>query len=668
MDNGQLKDNLVLNVDVISINKHLFEELAKLYGANCDKKMIPYRNIYKTEKNGFTFDLYPPSICLIPRGEYARFNIKCCSNETLGYVKTRIRDRNCLGDNAEIHLWDAKNRDELTEDENTTLKECSLVGDKEIEYSVGSKSSPNGDGNGCMYINRFPSFPLGVCGLSNLGNTCFMNSAIQCISNVAPLREFVLSPDFESNINETNKLGSHGEIAHAFAGLIREMWSDKKRGSSCVPRELKIRIARYAPQFTGYCQHDAQELMNFLLDFLNEDLNRIKEKPYIEDKDANGRSDVELANEAWDNFKRRNDSIIVDLFYGLLKSTVECPKCGYISVTFDPFSSLSLPLDIKYLSIHYGPFMNYSLPVPPSCMAADVVQSLQHHKTLENGSRYVVTRLNGDELNVIPHGSNEPMALYSGNIYVFKVSGDFVLKVVLLVNGGMHVVPLLVSFYNNPNRISKHDLCGAIKSELSKYGEEYGEVFYEAYKANKLKFTFENEMLSADPETAIVVEFIGEMSIEKNTPTKLPVKLHNCMDLFLSSEQLGERDLWYCKKCKEHQRAFKKFDLWKLPKVLVIHLKRYKSHYRVMKNELFVDYPLDNFKLTYLHDSPTYELVAVSNHMGGLGGGHYTAYAKNGNTWYSFNDTYVDKLDVSPITSSAYILVYTSKETILNGY
>lgn len=158
-----------------------------------------------------------------------------------------------------------------------------------------------------MFLNRFSSFPPGVCGLSNLGNTCFMNSAIQCISNVAPLREFVLSPDFESNINATNKLGSHGEIAQSFAWLIREMWSDKKRGSSCVPRELKvlrcllpllklflfgqIKIARYAPQFTGYCQHDAQELMNFLLDFLNEDLNRIKEKPYIEDKDANGRPD-----------------------------------------------------------------------------------------------------------------------------------------------------------------------------------------------------------------------------------------------------------------------------------------------------------------------------------------------------------------------------------------
>ena len=55
----------------------------------------------------------------------------------------------------------------------------------------------------------------------------------------------------------------------------------------------------------------------------------------------------EVAAEAWDNYKRRNDSIIVDTFHGLLKSTVKCPDCTKISVTFDPFCYLSLPLPVK---------------------------------------------------------------------------------------------------------------------------------------------------------------------------------------------------------------------------------------------------------------------------------------------------------------------------------
>ena len=42
-----------------------------------------------------------------------------------------------------------------------------------------------------------------------------------------------------------------------------------------------------------------------------------------------------------------NDSVILDLFHGLLKSTVVCPECPKISVTFDPFCHLSLPLPVK---------------------------------------------------------------------------------------------------------------------------------------------------------------------------------------------------------------------------------------------------------------------------------------------------------------------------------
>ena len=55
----------------------------------------------------------------------------------------------------------------------------------------------------------------------------------------------------------------------------------------------------------------------------------------------------EVANEAWSIYKKRNDSVILDLFHGLLKSTVVCPECPKISVTFDPFCYLSLPLPVR---------------------------------------------------------------------------------------------------------------------------------------------------------------------------------------------------------------------------------------------------------------------------------------------------------------------------------
>ncbi|XP_051825318.1 ubiquitin carboxyl-terminal hydrolase 11 [Antechinus flavipes] len=185
----------------------------------------------------------------------------------------------------------------------------------------------------------------GVCGLTNLGNTCFMNSALQCLSNVPPLTEYFLHNHYLKELNFCNPLGMKGEIAEAYADLVKQAWSGHHR--SVVPRMFKTKVGHFASQFLGYQQHDSQELLSFLLDGLHEDLNRVKKKEYVELRDAAGRPDQEVADEAWRNHKRRNDSVIVDTFHGLFKSTLVCPECGKVSVTFDPFCYLSVPLPVS---------------------------------------------------------------------------------------------------------------------------------------------------------------------------------------------------------------------------------------------------------------------------------------------------------------------------------
>ncbi|KAA3460023.1 ubiquitin carboxyl-terminal hydrolase 9-like isoform X1 [Gossypium australe] len=181
----------------------------------------------------------------------------------------------------------------------------------------------------------------GLAGLQNLGNTCFMNSALQCLVHTPPLVEYFLK-DYRAEINTDNPLGMHGELALAFGDLLRKLWSSGR--TAIAPRVFKGKLARFAPQFSGYNQHDSQELLAFLLDGLHEDLNRVKQKPYIEMKDSDGRPDEEVAAECWKNHKARNDSVIVDVCQGQYKSTLVCPVCSKISITFDPFMYLSLPL------------------------------------------------------------------------------------------------------------------------------------------------------------------------------------------------------------------------------------------------------------------------------------------------------------------------------------
>ncbi|XP_036189492.1 ubiquitin carboxyl-terminal hydrolase 19 isoform X9 [Myotis myotis] len=185
----------------------------------------------------------------------------------------------------------------------------------------------------------------GFTGLVNLGNTCFMNSVIQSLSNTRELRDFFHDRSFEAEINYNNPLGTGGRLAIGFAVLLRALW--KGTHHAFQPSKLKAIVASKASQFTGYAQHDAQEFMAFLLDGLHEDLNRIQNKPYTETVDSDGRPDEVVAEEAWQRHKMRNDSFIVDLFQGQYKSKLVCPVCAKVSITFDPFLYLPVPLPQK---------------------------------------------------------------------------------------------------------------------------------------------------------------------------------------------------------------------------------------------------------------------------------------------------------------------------------
>lgn len=335
-----------------------------------------------------------------------------------------------------------------------------------------------------------------LTGLRNLGNTCYMNSILQCLCNAPHLADYFNRNCYQDDINRSNLLGHKGEVAEEFGIIMKALWAGQYRYIS--PKDFKVTIGKINDQFAGYSQQDSQELLLFLMDGLHEDLNKADNRKRHKEENNDHLDDLKAAEHAWQKHKQLNESIIVTLFQGQFKSTVQCLTCHRKSRTFEAFMYLSLPL------------------------------------------------------------------------------------------------------------------------------------------ASTSKCT-----------------------------------LQDCLRLFSKEEKLTDNNRFYCSHCRARRDSLKKIEIWKLPLVLLVHLKRFSYDGRwKQKLQTSVDFPLENLDLSQYVIGPKsnlkkYNLFSVSNHYGGLDGGHYTAYCKNAarQRWFKFDDHEVSDISVSSVKSSAaYILFYTSVE------
>ncbi|KAH6830170.1 ubiquitin-specific protease 8 [Perilla frutescens var. hirtella] len=590
---------------------------------------------------------------------------------------------------------------------------------------------------------------LGLTGLYNLGNTCFMNSAVQCLVHTPKLVDYFLG-NFRKDLNYENPLGMNGKLAITFGDLLRKLWAPG--ATPVAPRMFKSTISSFAPQFSGYNQHDSQEFLSFLLDGLHEDLNRVKRKPYIQAKEENGRPDEEVADEYWENHLSRNDSVIVDLCQGQYRSSLVCPICKKLSVTFDPFMYLSLPLPsskLRKMALTVLSTDGTNSPHP-------VTVTVPHNGTLEDlvDALGIACSLRDDETLLIAEIYNNSIlqTLDNPNDSIDLIR-DYDKLVAYRLPKDKDGCPLVEftnqqeekSYFHSFPPYKKFDIPLVARiSDFSKGSEIYKEFLklIRPYLLSSEEFLIDDasrKSIHEDEETEDTVSdeavnsknesendldphsdfefymesaiYPGGFKIQMDEPVPIPkgdqrikvrvswsekliqdydtpvlsqlpevckaaftsnwnqdsISLYKCVDAFLKEEPLGPDDMWYCPNCKERRQACKKLDLWRLPEILVIHLKRF-SYTRFLKNKLetLVDFPVEDFDLSsYLpqknsKDCHRYMLYAISNHYGGMGGGHYTAFSKQRfNEWYEFDDSHVYPVTEEQIkTQAAYVLFY----------
>ena len=217
--------------------------------------------------------------------------------------------------------------------------------------------------------NKIDKEKFPILGLTNLGNSCYMNSALQCIFATKELSNYFLYNFSEKYINKNNILGSGGLLTLGYINLLLNI-NNTTNNRYISPEFFKIVLGLCSSKFEGNEQEDAHEFINYLLDAFHEDINRVIEKPNNNEDDnikynINEISFDEKSIIEWNNFLRRNQSVLIDLFYGQLKSSVICPICHYHSINFNSFLSLELSInqDKNYHLINIE-FVDYSSESP----------------------------------------------------------------------------------------------------------------------------------------------------------------------------------------------------------------------------------------------------------------------------------------------------------------
>lgn len=212
-------------------------------------------------------------------------------------------------------------------------------------------------------MNNFPLHYFkskGLTGLANNSNSCYMNTAIQCLSNTLYLTIHFLDKNFETQLNPSR---DETNLIVALRNLLYEMWYE-----NCIIRPNSFtrevhRLSRIQEnEFHNFDQQDMPEFMLYLINNLHEGLARHRHSKVnqttLANKDNLTDSERMMVNSdiEWEKYFKTGFSIFIDLFYGQYISVISTidnntmPK--EMSFTYEPFCTLDLQVPDTQVSIY----------------------------------------------------------------------------------------------------------------------------------------------------------------------------------------------------------------------------------------------------------------------------------------------------------------------------
>uniref|UniRef100_A0A8B9RCH0 Ubiquitin carboxyl-terminal hydrolase n=1 Tax=Astyanax mexicanus TaxID=7994 RepID=A0A8B9RCH0_ASTMX len=529
--------------------------------------------------------------------------------------------------------------------------------------------------------------PRGLTGMKNIGNSCYMNAALQALSNCPPLTQFFLDC---SGLVRTDKKPA---LCKSYQKLISELWH-KKRPSYVVPTSLFHGIKLVNPMFRGYAQQDTQEFLRCLMDQLHEELK----EPF-----ADCSSSADSGPER--NLDNRNHS------------NGDCSPSEDDFLSCDSGSGSERGDGERGSGTGGG---DAELLIQDECVGprstGGISEKERQKERRKEDKGEERTQEMDEDADVDTAAQEEPAERAGEQATMHRPASR--------PCSPTHSVQELHSkLSSSPPRSSPlraspiyafkkaQMLLGAKKKKQSRFRSVISDIFdgsilslvqcltcdrvsttVETFQDLSLPIPGKEDLAklhssihqSAPAKTGVCTDTYASQgwisyimdSIRRFVVSCIPswfwgpmVTLEDCLAAFFAADELKGDNMYSCERCKNLSFYF-------VLQILCIHLKRFRHEVMYsFKISSHVSFPLEGLDLKpfLAKESPsqitTYDLLSVICHHGTAGSGHYIAYSQNviNGQWYEFDDQYVTEVHETVVQNAeAYVLFYrkSSEESV----